>query len=364
MCRLSSTMTTRPDFQVQPFAPEHLPEVARLLRHLWSADVAGNQRVFTWKYLENPQRAATPGIVALLDGTVVGFRGYFVASFVAPGASAPIRILCPGDTCVEPSCRQWGLSVEMGKLASPLFAADFSLFLNTTTTHASLPGYRKLGFLPLASKAYHSAYRLIDLARYVHAYSERPSPSSSRIRCCEDGDFVVSREPRAAEMAAVAGRPGEPRSGLAPLRSAENLHWRFRNPQRLYVFYYAYARGEMLGYVVLGLSPNLRRGYLLDFVDVDRVSVASLLAGILRRRDVDILSVAVASLGSTSIDWRALGFKTRGLLRRLERQRTGELPLLIRPVAADFGESHWLLAGLDARDIRHWQYREMVSDAF
>ena len=120
----------------------------------------------------------------------------------------------------------------------------------------------------------------------------------------------------------------------------------------------------MQGYAVLGLSPNLRRGYLLDILDVDGASVGALVGRMLRRRDVDILSIATASLGSTSLDWQAAGFTATGLLRRLERRRTGELPLLIRPVAPDFEESHWLVAGVDTRDIRNWQYREMVSDAF
>ena len=354
---------TRPDFDLRPFAPELLPQVAGLLRYLWSADVESNQRVFAWKYQDNPCLASAPGIVALLDGRVVGFRGYLVTSWSAAGSSDPIRILCPGDTCVDPSCRQWGLSVAMGKLASRHFAAEFPLFLNTTTTRPSLPGYRKLGFLPLASKGYYSAYRFVDLVRYIRAYSRRPSPTS-RVRYGEERDFAVTGDPRAEQMATVARRQGKAWPGLQPLRTAELFHWRFRHPQRTYVFYYAYAGSELQGYVVLGLSPNLRRGYLLDFVDVDRVSVEALLRRILDRHEMDILSISTASLGSTAIDWRSLGFKEAGLLRRLERRRTGELPLLVRPVAADFDERAWIVAGLDTRDIRNWQYREMVSDAF
>ena len=357
-------LMTRPDFQLRAFSPELLPQVALLLRHLWPPDVAFNQRFFEWKCLENPQASAAPGIVALLDGGVVGFRGYFVTSLLGPGRSEPVRILCPGDTCVEPTCRQFGLSVAMGKLASQIFAADFPLFLNTTTTRPSLPGYRKLGFLPLASKSYHSAYRMVDLARYILTYRQRPLPPPTRIRLCQEGHFVVTLQPRADEMALVAQKQRDPWPGLQPLRTAEYFRWRFRNPQGAYVFYYAYDGGEMRGYVVVGLSSNLRRGYLLDFVDVDRASVPDLLARILRRRDLDILSISTASMGSTAIDWRSLGFKPTGLLRRLERRRTGELPLLIRPVVADFDESHWILAGVDTRDVRHWQYREMVSDAF
>jgi hypothetical protein len=363
MGALSRTMT-RTDLHLRPFTPELLPQVAGLLRHLWSGDVASNQRIFQWKYLENPHRACSPGIVALLRDRVVGFRGYFATPWIGPGQIDPIRILCPGDTCVEPACRHWGLSVAMGEMASRYFATDFPLFLNTTTTHPSLPGYRKLGFLPLATKAYHSAYRIANLLRYIGTHSQRPSLESVRSRCCEERDFVVTTDPRADQMATMAQRQREPWSGLRPLRTAAYFHWRFRHPRRTYFFYYAYAGGEMQGYAIVGLSPNLRRGYLLDFLDVDGASVRALVARMLRRRDVDILSISTASLGSTSLDWQSAGFKATGMLRRLERRRTGELPLLVRPVAPDFDERHWLVAGVDTRDIRNWQYREMVSDAF
>ena len=363
MGALSTTMTPT-DLHLRPFTPELLPQVADLLRHLWTGDVESNQRIFQWKYLENPHRALSPGIVALLGDRVVGFRGFFATPWLGPGQTDPIRILCPGDTCVAPDCRQWGLSIAMGEMASRHFATDFPLFLNTTTTHPSLPGYRKLGFVPLAAKAYHSAYGVADLVRYVRTYSQRPSPQFARVRCCEERNFVLTTEPRAEQMATMARREREPWRGLRPLRTALYFHWRFRHPSRTYFFYYAYAGSEMQGYAIVALSPNLRRGYLLDFLDVDGKSVSALVARMLHRRDVDILSISTASLGSTSLDWQSVGFKAMGMLRRLERRRTGELPLLVRPVDPDFDERHWLVAGVDTRDIRNWQYREMVSDAF
>ena len=355
---------TSPTLEIRPFTPDLLPQVAELLRYLWSADAAANQRVFLWKYDENPCRAAIPGVVAVREGRVVGFRGYFATAWTVSGRSEPVRILCPGDTCVDPIARQAGLSVAMGQEASRCLAGEAPLLLNTTSTHASLPGYRKLGFVPLADKAYRSAYGILGLARYILAYSRRPAPDAPRAPDDEQPGFAVTSTPRPEEMAALATRGREPWPGLAPLRTPEYFHWRFRRPGGAYTFYYAYADGELQSYLVVGLSPNRRRGYLLDFLDADGSSLAGLLARVLDRRDLDILSVAAASAASSSLDWQALGFRSNGLLRRLERRRTGELPLLLRPTAASFDEPAWRVGGVDAREPRNWCYREMVSDAF
>jgi hypothetical protein len=353
-----------PNLIMRPYSQDLLPQVAELMRHLWSADAENNQRYFSWKYESNPHQASSAGIVALTDGKVVGFRGYFVTPWKIPGQAEIVRILSPCDTCVAAEYRKWGVSVAMGKMAADLFSPAFPLFLNTTTTNQSLPGYRKLGFVPLATKAYFSAYGIVSLLRYLAAYFLHPSSASSRIRFREHPNFSVSGEARPEEMAALALRQPLSQGGLQPARDAKYLQWRFKNPRQAYVFYYAYKASRLTGYVIVGLSPNRRRGYILDFAEDDGSSASVLLQRIIASHDVDILSVASSSLGSSGLHWKALGFRENGIFRRLERYRCGELPLLIRPVSADYQESDWFIVGLDTRDIRSWQFREMVSDAF
>jgi len=58
-----------------------------------------------------------------------------------------------------------------------------------------------------------------------------------------------------------------------------------------------------------------------------------------------------------------IGFRTSGLARRIERKKTGELPVLIRPVRKSYTETDWKIEGLDIRKITSWQMTEICSDS-
>ena len=58
-----------------------------------------------------------------------------------------------------------------------------------------------------------------------------------------------------------------------------------------------------------------------------------------------------------------MGFRASGLARRLEHKKTGELPVLIRPVRKSYTETDWKIEGLDIRNINNWQMTEICSDS-
>jgi hypothetical protein len=60
--------------------------------------------------------------------------------------------------------------------------------------------------------------------------------------------------------------------------------------------------------------------------------------------------------------FKDLDFKTNSLVRILERQLHGELPLLIRPVKEDFEESDFFIEGIDYRRIENWSLKPICSD--
>ena len=155
------------DYQAIPYRSKFKLRVAELLRGLWSDDPAENLSYFEWKYEDNPYTETPLGIVVLHDGNVVGYRGYFACRFEVRGKNNDISILIPCDTCVSPDHRRKGLSVVMGDLAKKEYAERHPLFLNMTCTHKSLPGYRRMGFLPLANKVFLTRASLIGSARYI-----------------------------------------------------------------------------------------------------------------------------------------------------------------------------------------------------
>jgi len=84
----------------------------------------------------------------------------------------------------------------------------------------------------------------------------------------------------------------------------------------------------------------------------------------IQKKHFDILSIYTFSLGVEDRKrFKELGFKDTGLLRALERKKTGELPVLIRPVRKRYTEPDWTIEGLDIRNIKNWHMTEICSDS-
>jgi hypothetical protein len=50
-------------------------------------------------------------------------------------------------------------------------------------------------------------------------------------------------------------------------------------------------------------------------------------------------------------------------VRRIEKKRMGELPVLVRPIRGDDSEDDWRVEGVDIRNIENWKITEICSDA-
>ncbi len=351
-------------YDIRVYTPEMMPQVVDLMAHLWVEDPGVRQEYFRWKYVDNPYTEHPLGIVALHGGRLVGFRGYFAARYEIPDRTRDLIVLCAGDTCVHPDHRRMGLSVLMGNLAMDAFAETYEILLNMTTTFASLPGYLRMGFHPLAKKAYLSQYGLPGFIKYLVTYNRRPEPEEGKITFGTFDRIQVSDRPDSERMSAVCAEGESKENRFSFRRACLSSGGGSGTLFKKYIFYYHYQDNEMTGYVAVGLSPNHRRGYVLDFADRNGESVVDILRFIIQQRHFDILSIYDFCL---SDDFRkrlkGLRFKTTGLVRRIEKKRTGELPLLIRPVKRDCTQGDWIIEGLDIRRIENWKITEICSDA-
>jgi len=350
-------------YDIRLYRPEMMPQVVDLMVHLWAGDPGVRQEYFRWKYVDNPYTERPLGIVALHKGSVVGFRGYFATRHEIPDRTRELIVLCAGDTCVHPDHRRTGLSVLMGNLAMDVFAGTYEIFLNTTATFASLPGYLRMGFHPLAKKAYLSQYGLPGFIKYLATY-RRQEPEEGKIAFGTFDRIRVSPRPEPEGMSAVCAQGESREESIQVSKDVSFFRWRFANVTKNYVFYYHYRDDEITGYVAIGLSPNHRRGYILDFADKNGESVAALLRFMIEQGHFDILSIYDFCLTDDfKKTLEGLRFKTSGLVRRIEKKRTGELPLLIRPVKRDYTQDDWIIEGLDIRRIENWKVTEICSDA-
>jgi GNAT superfamily N-acetyltransferase len=142
------------DYDIVPCESEFYPQVIDLLKYLLGSYKKRNTDYFKWKYIDNPNLEYSPGIMALYNGKVVGFRGYCPLQFRINDKRDSILSLIPGDTCVHPDHRRKGLSVIMDNKVAEEYIGKYSFFLNMTATKNSLPRYLKMGYHSLISKEY------------------------------------------------------------------------------------------------------------------------------------------------------------------------------------------------------------------
>ena len=357
-----------PAYEIRPVRSGDFPQLAELLRHLTGADPSWNRDYLRWKYLDNPFVERPLGIVAAAGQEIVGFRGYHATPWHVPASGYHTRVLSPGDTCVHPEHRRSGLSVKMGRLAMRELEPDYRVFLNMTAGASSVPGYLRMGFVPLQDKSRMSLTRPLQWARAFFRsrgfLRGRGRSLLTGVDFGEYGDIEVAPEALPQEMARVAMHDSSSEVRLIALQDERFFRWRFSAPRANHVFCYARERGRVAGYVVLQVVAS---GQIATITDYSRQSFSA----------VEHILRFLARSGPFGLIWiysftpepelrpllRKLGFREDRLLERVRRRMNRVWPLLVRPVKADPEEEDWFVEGLDIRAISSWEIREIRSDA-
>jgi hypothetical protein len=351
-------------YEVISYRPELLPQIVTLMQHLWGRDFNSNHAYFKWKYEDNPYTDSPLGMVALCQGRVVGFRGYLATRFEAGENNRKLTFLSPGDTCIHPDHRRVGLSVSMGNQAMKEYAGTCRLLFNTSCTRSSLPGYMRMGFFPLTPKTYLTQSSILGLLKYIPTARKSIPLSFSGIRFGKIDNILVSRTPKPEAMSLLVAGQSESGSKIRILRDEDFFRWRFCSPLHKYIFYYAMKADQMTGYVVMGVSPNNRRGYILDYAEKVNSVIGEILTSIIKARQFHLLSIYNFGLDKSLMQTLCgQGFKAHGLVRIIERKLHGELPLLIRPVKEIFDNRDFFVEGIDSRRFENWSLKPICSDA-
>ncbi len=359
------------DYKIGPYEPDQLFDTVKLLQaNLWQHSDR-NTSYFQWKYHDNPYVSEPLGVVATKDGKVVGFRGYTALNWYVGDEHNRTTILVPGDTVVDHEHRRKGLSVAMGKSASERFATKAQVFLNMTAGKNSVPGYLRMGFVGVQNKAYFEKCGLAEEVRALCGIAMNKAKrhgmlplTESRIQFGEFGDVLVSRQPFPDEMSRLAscgiGLPAK----ITLLQDRVFFRWRYANPRGKYVFYFVKREQEISAFLVMKLSEDNRRGFIVDFGQEDEGSIAKILSHIVNTAEFDAVSILNISVQKDL--WKTLkplGFSYRSLRRTVKRVFFGEFPILVRPVKQDFSEADWFLSGLDIRRAANWRIKPISSDS-
>jgi hypothetical protein len=351
------------EYELKLYHPDLMAQVVSLLSHLWGNNHDQNLSYFQWKYHENPFTKNPLGIVTHYKGKVVGFRGYLATKWQVREKNYTFNVLCPGDTVVDPDHRRKRLSVIMGDRAMDEYESEYKVFFNFSSTKNSVPGYLRMGFIPLFNKAYINRDTILGLMKFILTVNKREGLHQGKITFGDFGNIIVSDRPNPKEMSAVVHKQKSNGRKISLFQDEKFFTWRFSNNRRKYAFYYYQQNNNVNGYVVINVSENNKRGFISDYSADDYVAIEEILNFILKNKHFEIVSIYSYSINNDlSKILRKLRFKNKSLTRTIEKRKEGEWPLFIRPVKPDYGETDCFIEGLDIRKIESWEIKEICSD--
>ena len=296
-------------YRIVHYHPDMFGKVLELMKWLHGDRHDVNKAHFQWKYCDNPYADRPLGIVALHNNDVVGFRGYLATAW------NKAMVLCAGDTIVHLEHRKKGLSIAMGEEAHNRYVSQYDVFMNFSGTTSSIPGYLKLGFVPLVDK--------------VYLYKDSLDKEGQL------DDVYESQEPMPYKA---------PDNVIALVRDDKFLKWRFRNNKNKYTFYRC-----QQDCITVSMNENYS-ALILDYTENDVDVLKRIIQYATNVGSFTSIMIKDFSLSNGfSQVLKELGFKSRSKRR--------VVPVLVRPTGDD-----WLIDGLDIRKVGSWELRGICSD--
>jgi GNAT superfamily N-acetyltransferase len=257
------------DVAVRELTAGDEPEVLTLLGASLAGGPTGERTAdfFRWKHAANPF-GRSPGLVAEADGRLVGLRVFLRWEFCAGGQPVPaVRAV---DTATHPDYQGRGI---FRRLTTELLdrlscEPDGPQLVFNTPNGNSLPGYRKMGWVPVGTVPI--AIRPVRLGRFARGFRSasagRGEPAPGPVACSLPPAAAVFADPSAraavADLVAEAAAAAEKDQRLHTPRSMGYLQWRYADAPGLDYRVLTVERAGGLAGVALG-RPR-RRGALTE----------------------------------------------------------------------------------------------------
>ena len=355
------------NYDIRPFHPGHLDQVVECLSPLWGNNFQENLSTFKWKHIENSYVEEPLGTVAMYGGQVVGFRGFLATRWQVPRTHHQFTLLSPCDTCVNPRVQKRGLSVAMGHFAMRQYQAQYKVFLNTSASPHSFPGYLRMGFIGLATKISLYRHDWLNLLwrKSFWSQEQRAAFYVKNLKYGLFGQVSVEREARPDAMAAIVEKQNRDGNRISLLQDSIFFGWRFNNSVKRYVFYYFKESDSIRAYVVVGVAKHPSLGIIVDYAEEPGINAfETILLHIIREGHFGRLSIPGAKLEANALDrLHRLKFRSEPAVLRRWRGKADIPPFLVRPVREDCDESDWFLGGLDIRKPENWEIKGISNDA-
>jgi hypothetical protein len=353
-------------YEILPYCVERLYEVVVLMHDLWKGHPDLNVSYFKWKYDDNPYSEKPLGIMALKDGRVVGFRGFFASKWYLDEDNKNIfSVLSPGDTCIHPQHRKVGLSVAMGLKAVDEYSNQYRFFLNTSSTKNSAPGYQKMGYFAIADKSRLMCYNplLIFLKRFLRLVKIETKNAKTEFKTGDHDDIQVTVNSYPEEMFELVSNNRLKSVKIRLYQDLEFYKWRFNDPRNKHLFFYLKKNAKLCAYLVMVLKDTNRNGIIVDYAFKDKQQLDKLI-----KLSISKFRFTVFSVFNQGIDAEVAqiliknGFKSNTFLELRQVKKEGLWPYFVRPIKEDISDIDWMVNGYDVRKIENWELKGICMD--
>jgi GNAT superfamily N-acetyltransferase len=374
-------------YEIRRYEAGFRDQVLELQRHLWSPDLALNDRCFAWKYERNPW-VSEPLILLAVDGRrVVGMRGAFAIPWVVGPERRALKALSAGDTVVAPDHRRRGLASQINEaLVAEARRASWEFLINTSAGRV----VRRLS----AHSGWRTTEEIWPLTRRPKGVAPRlwppMAPRSSPFRAIawlshrsrrdlglldvldrrlrrevrrRSGGVRISLTVCPERMAALAASTST--GGRIRLRKdVPFFRWRFSNPLSGYRFLFAHEGGGPLTAYVAVQAHGPLHDTGLNLVDWEASSPEAL--GVL-------LSTLVGAVGAERINtWPCevdptfhAAFSAAGFRPVPRPEPPSVLPaIMCLPLRDASSDDAWSVDGVDLTRLEDWDLRMTASDFY
>lgn len=341
------------------YEPGHRDLVLDLQSHHWGPERDLNDRLFAWKYEQNPWRR-DPLVYLVFHGSqLVAMRGFYGSRWEAGAPREEFEIPSAADLVILESHRDRGIYTQLMQRALADIAREPSPFLFNLSAGpaarlgAITMGWREIGPIPVVRW---SSPRRSGTGTPSDPFATIDGLLSRGGQDVRESVWLAAHAQAEAMASLVRHRPYDGR--IRHVRDTAYFAWCFRHPRRRFRFLFHRGQGDIDGYLVLAVS--LHHDSPVKIVDCEgspEVVTALLSAAVQDCGLQRVVAWRPTIAQASAADLNRLGFVELPVKSVAEPYTTVLMMPNARPATAP-----WTLAGRDVVDPRHWDLRQAFGD--
>jgi len=209
-----------------------------------------HKKYFLWKYRDNKSIDKILAFVAIKNGEIIGFRGYYPQEYKID--NDVILIASVSDTVVHPSYRRQGVFITLTSFAEKMLDDIYNIkyYLNLTPSWPTIPGYKKLGWKIVNKKYFLSYY--CSLSIIINIFKQNKS----------NINYEISNKLHYYEVLKLIDYK---KNKIRINFDKDSLLWRYNNPVRIYKFIYLKDKYENITAFLSLLVMNKNEYIIMDY---------------------------------------------------------------------------------------------------